>query len=250
MKVVTPVLEASNDVIATVANIHSIFSRHSDFQHILVCSESAYSILITDKSLAAQGQLRIVKENKKSLWGAYNTVVSDLHDYYIPLSLGDKIVDFDLSEFNRIMHANGTKKPLIVFTSVIKNNVLIRPIFRRIQSTYSTSGFVSGHSAACIIHSSIHINYGLYSDKLDLASDNLLFEKVFLNCRDRIVWNSKVMLGYFKGGGISTYDLKKSLFELSQARVIAGRSKLISKAIYIMRILRWIKFPSIHRRAC
>ena len=124
------------------------------------------------------------------------------------------------------------------FFSVIKNNKVFKAMDTW-RSLIATSGFASGHSSASIINKKVHQKFDEYDESFDLAADNYLFEKIYTNNKTNIRWYPYIILGKFLGGGMSTFDLKKSFLEIYLSRTKAGRSIILENLIYLFRRLKY-----------
>ena len=237
--IITPVSKNNNDLSFTADSLIDVATK-LEFEWLVVCPQFEYDAIVNNDSLIKVPNVRVICEERNSIYGAYNTALNNITSkYYLPLSAGDSILKDSLDCLTNALNDLKLNDWYIVFFSVLKSGGVIKAQ-DSILSLIRTSGFSSGHSSSCIISMDAHKFYGFYDESFKLAADNYFFERVYKGSKNRIHWISGCILGYFKGGGISVQNMDKTIRELYLTRVKAGRSKHKEGFIYLYRFLKYI----------
>ena len=239
--VVTPVALEDKDLSFT-ANSLLLLSQKVKFKWVVVCPQSEFDSIVSNELLAKVPNTKVICEERKSIYGAYNTALKRLETrYYLPLSSGDSILESSADCLVKILRDPDYMHQFIIFFSVFKSGRVIRA-HDGLLSLIRTSGFSSGHSSSCLISFDAHKRFGAYDESFKLAADNYFFELVYKNSKDKISWVSGCILGYFKGGGVSVRNMHDTIRELYISRVRSGRSRYKEAFIFLYRSAKYILF--------
>lgn len=236
LTVITPILEITEELEKTSKSINKICLNHRVRWWIIAPKNTKKKL--KNITFLRGKHINIFEEIRPSIWGAYNTVIDIIEDFYLPISVGDILFEDGFNQIIEILKNEKSLNSHVIFFSVVKKKKIVKAKDTW-RSILATSGFASGHSSGCIINKTAHHEYGAYDESFDIAADNFLFEKIYLTNKKSIQWVPEIILGEFIGGGMSTIDLRKTFHELFLSRIKAGRNIMIEKPLFYLRRLKY-----------
>lgn len=183
---------------------------------------------------------KFIKQQDFGIYHALNLGLEFIDtDYYLVIGADDILSPNAIEDYYNVIDSFDVD---FVAASFIQDGKVIVPR-SNLGWLYGLSGISSSHAVGTLIKTNLHKEFGLYSNKLPIAADQLFIKSAL--ARRATIHRCHFIAGTYSSGGLSGTDSIGLLTEFFRVQLITEKYQFLQFLLFTLRIWKFYFFKTL-----